>query len=51
MECSKAEYNTLASLMPEKLDWGQLSLYEKEDATKGTQTFACVGSCEIVDLT
>jgi len=37
--------------MPQKIDWTKLSDYEKEDTSKGTSTFACVGgACEIVDL-
>jgi ribonucleoside-diphosphate reductase alpha chain len=51
-ECSKSDYEMLLSVMPEKIDWSKLSDYEKEDTSKGTSTFACVGgSCEIVDLT
>ena len=51
-ECSKTDYETLLAVMPEKIDWSKLSDYEKEDTSKGTSTFACVGgSCEIVDLT
>jgi len=36
--------------MPKAIDWSKLSEYEKEDNTSGSQTLACVGSCEIVDL-
>ena len=51
-EIGKSEYETMASLMPEKIDWTKLSAYEKEDNTSGSQTLACSGdSCEIVDLT
>jgi ribonucleoside-diphosphate reductase alpha chain len=51
-ECSKSDYEMLLSVMPKKIDWSKLSDYEKEDTSKGTSTFACVGgSCEIVDLT
>jgi ribonucleoside-triphosphate reductase (thioredoxin) len=51
-ECSKTDYETLLSVMPEAINWGDLSKYEKEDSTKGTSTFACSGEvCEIVDLT
>ena len=39
------------SCMPKAIDWTQLSDYEKEDNTAGSQTLACSGdSCEIVDL-
>lgn len=50
-ECTVAEYETMMLTMPESIDWSLLSSYESEDNTVGTQTFACVGSCEIVDLT
>ena len=51
-EIGKSEYETMAALMPEKIDWSKLSDYEKEDNTSGSQTLACSGdSCEIVDLT
>ena len=51
-ECSKSDYETLLSLMPESIDWSKLSEYEAEDNTSGMQTLACSGdSCEIVDLT
>ena len=49
-DITKREYEELLSLMPEKIDWTKLSEYEKEDTSKGTSTFACVGSCEVVDL-
>ena len=50
-ECSKNDYDALKDLMPPKIDWSRLSDYELEDTSKGTGTFACVGSCEVVDLT
>jgi len=51
-ECSKEEYEELFGNMPYKIDWSKLSEYEKEDTSKGTNTFACSsGVCEIVDLT
>jgi ribonucleoside-diphosphate reductase alpha chain len=50
-EVNQREYEELLAVMPPKIDWTKLSDYEKEDTSKGTQTFACVGSCEIVDLT
>jgi len=50
-EVDKEVYETALKLMPKKIDWTQLSSYEQEDMTAGSQTFACVGSCEIVDLT
>ena len=51
-DCGKEEYDTLKSVMPERIDWSKLSEYESEDNTAGSQTLACSGdSCEIVDLT
>ena len=51
-ECTKDEYLALKAVMPEKVDWSQLSHYESEDNTSGSQTLACSGdACEIVDLT
>ena len=51
-ECSKTDYETLKSVMPKSIDWSNLSEYESEDNTAGSQTLACSGdSCEIVDLT
>ena len=51
-EVGKHDYETLLSVMPERIDWARLSEYETEDTSKGTSTFACAGgSCEMVDLT
>ena len=51
-EVNEREYLEALVLMPERIDWTKLKDYEKEDTSKGTQTFACSGgSCEIVDLT
>jgi len=51
-DCTEKEYNELSALMPVNVDWTELSNYEKEDNTAGSQTMACSGnSCEIVDLT
>lgn len=44
------EYEDMLAKMPEKINWALLSDYEAEDGTKSSQTFACVGSCEIVDI-
>ena len=50
-DCGKSDYDTLKSVMPERIDWSKLSEYENEDNTSGSQTLACSGdSCEIVDL-
>ena len=51
-DCTKEEYQELLKKMPTDVDWSELSTYECEDNTTGSQTYACVGSsCEIVDLT
>ena len=51
-DCTREEYEAALSRMPQNVDWSLLVNYEKEDNTKGTQTFSCsAGSCEIVDLT
>ena len=45
-------YKALLKDMPSRIDWTALALYEQEDNTSGSQTFACAsGACEIVDLT
>ena len=50
-DCSKTDYETLLSVMPEKIDWTKLSNYELEDTTSGSQSLACsAGVCEIVDI-
>ena len=37
--------------MPRDIDWDELSKYEVEDNTRGSQEYACTGDkCEIVDL-
>ena len=51
-DCGKHDYETLKSLMPEKIDWSKLSEYEQEDNTLAIQTMACSGDvCEVVDIT
>ena len=51
-DCSQEEYEELLSTMPKNIDWSELSQYEDEDNTAGSQTMACSGdTCEIVDLT
>ena len=50
-EVSKEQYEELLVKMPKSINWENLSLYELEDSTTGTQAFACVASeCEIVDI-
>ena len=51
-EITKEEYELLVSKMPKSIRWEDLSFYETEDGTSGTQTLACTsdGNCEIVDI-
>jgi len=46
------QYLELLSKMPSEIRWEDLSFYETEDGTSGTQTLACTsdGNCEIVDI-
>ena len=47
-ECSKAEYEELASKLPD-FNWTGLQSFEKEDATTNQQTLACTaGVCEVI---
>jgi ribonucleoside-triphosphate reductase len=51
-DCTKEDYEELLAIMPKSIDWSELSEYEDEDNTAGSQTMACSGdTCEIVDLT
>jgi len=51
-DCTESDYTESLKNMPTSIKWEELSKYEKEDNTSGTQTLACSGnSCEIVDLT
>ena len=51
-EVTKEEYEELLEKMPKSIRWEDLSFYETEDGTSGTQTLACTsdGNCEIVDI-
>ena len=50
-ECSENEYLQALDKMPKEIDWDELSKYEVEDNTRGSQEYACTGDkCEIVDL-
>jgi ribonucleoside-diphosphate reductase alpha chain len=43
------EYDRLVAAMPKNIDWENLSQFESEDNTTGSQELACVGgACEIV---
>ena len=50
-DCTEEEYTELLQKLPENTDWSELSKYEVEDNTAGSQTLACSGdSCEVVDI-
>jgi len=50
-ECDEDTYNELVSQMPDSINWSDLSFYEFEDGTTGSQELACTGGvCEIVDI-
>ena len=50
-DCTKEEYTKLLKTMPKNIDWDELSEFEKEDHTTGTQELACAaGGCDIVDI-
>jgi ribonucleoside-diphosphate reductase alpha chain len=51
-EVTEEEYSKLLAKMPANIRWEDLSFYETEDGTSGTQTLACTsdGNCEIVDI-
>ena len=51
-DCSKVEYEELLKKIPQQVDWKDLSKYEKQDYTAGSQELACSadGGCEVVDL-
>jgi ribonucleoside-triphosphate reductase len=50
-ECTEEEYYALLEQTPQSIDWTQLSEYETEDTTSGSQTYACsADGCEVVDI-
>jgi ribonucleoside-diphosphate reductase alpha chain len=50
-ECSENEYLQMFDKLPKDIDWNELSKYELEDNTVGSQEYACTGDkCEIVDI-
>jgi len=52
-QVTETEYLELLAKMPSSIRWEDLSFYETEDGTSGTQALACTsdGNCEIVDIT
>ena len=50
-DCTEAEYKEMLKKMPKEIDWNEMSKYEQEDHTRGSQEYACTGDkCEIVDV-
>ena len=50
-EITEEQYNEARDKMPHSIEWGDLSQFEFEDNTSGSQTLACsAGACEIVDI-
>lgn len=51
-DATKEEYEELLSRMPKEIRWADLSFFETEDGTKGSQEFACSSSlgCEDVSI-
>jgi ribonucleoside-diphosphate reductase alpha chain len=48
-DIDEEEYTKLLGSMPQNINWEELSQFEKEDNTTGSQELACVGgACEIV---
>jgi len=49
-DCTQEEYE-VASFAMTNIDWTDLSHFETEDTTKGSQTLACTGGvCDLVDI-
>ena len=50
-ECNEKDYLLMLGKMPKQINWDELSDYEVEDNTRGSQEYACTGDkCEIVDI-
>lgn len=50
-ECTGDDYGAAMLKMPDYIDWSDLSKFEVEDTTKGSQQLACsAGVCDIVDV-
>ena len=48
-EIDESQYEELVAAMPQNVDWENLSQFEEEDNTTGSQELACAGgACEIV---
>jgi ribonucleoside-triphosphate reductase (thioredoxin) len=51
-DCTKKEYDEMLKSIPENVNWSELSEFEQQDFTAGSQELACSanGGCEIVDI-
>tara|TARA_R100001594_G_scaffold148502_1_gene203866 strand:+ start:1 stop:1062 length:1062 start_codon:yes stop_codon:yes gene_type:complete len=50
-DINATQYRKLLKEFPKEINWSELTEWEKEDNTKGTQQLACTaGVCEIVDI-
>ena len=48
-DIDESQYEKLVAIMPQNVNWEELSQFEKEDNTTGSQELACTGgACEIV---
>jgi ribonucleoside-diphosphate reductase alpha chain len=48
-DIDESRYEELLAAMPQNVNWEELSQFEKEDNTTGSQELACTGgACEIV---
>jgi len=48
-DIDESQYEKLVAIMPQNVNWEELSQFEKDDNTTGSQELACVGgACEIV---
>jgi ribonucleoside-diphosphate reductase alpha chain len=51
-DATQEEYLDLVSKMPSEIRWADISFYELEDGTTGSQDLSCsAGYCEVVDIT
>lgn len=51
-EITREQYEEALAKMPKDITWQDLSMFETEDGTTGSQELACSGGvCEVVDLT
>lgn len=50
-EVTKEEYEEWVKKMPTTINWDELTEYETEDTTTGSQEFACSGNvCEVISI-